>query len=109
MHPKSRVWEGGTKDIPGENCVKFECAVPCILVYKQQLGRYQVSRINVAEGLSKRSVVAVWLGTGIGRTVMKTPGSICLERDCLRSVRLPDMKARPLRLSRLSSYMKRIS
>lgn len=109
MHPKSRVREGGTKNIPEENCVRFECARPCILVYKQQPGRFQVSRIKVAEGLSKWSLVAVWLGTGAGSTVTKATGSIWLERDCLRSVRLPDMKARPLGLSKLSSYMKRIS
>lgn len=108
VHPKSRVQEGGTKNIPEENCVKSECAVPCVLVYKQP-GRFQVSRRKVAEGLSKRILVAVWLGTGIGSTVTKATGGIWLERDCLRSVRLPDMKARPLGLSRLSSYMKRIS
>lgn len=38
------------KHILEENRVKFECAVSCIRIYKQQLGRYQVSHVNVGQG-----------------------------------------------------------
>lgn len=58
-----------------ENGVKFECAVPCIMICKQ-LGMYQVSHLNVGEGQTELSLVDVCLGTDIGKTVMKNIGSV---------------------------------
>ena len=74
------------------------------------MDRYQVLYVNVGEGQTQLSLTG---GCVSGRQHWQNSHEEYREhlirKGLLENVRLPDLKARPLRCSRLSSYMKRIS
>lgn len=82
----------------------------CITTYKQQLGRNQVSHVNVGEGQTELSLTGRCVsGHRRWQNSHEEYQEHLIRKGLLENVRLPDLKARPLRSSRLSSYMKRMS